>query len=103
MTPPASSPHPPPPALLTDASFDLPPTDVTPAQLYVLMQQLNTKQSLLLHENTQTNRRIASIEADTADMVAAWKAGGTVLRIVKWSALVGTAVLSVWKFAKGVH
>lgn len=81
--------------------FDVPPEHVTTGQLYMLMQQLSTKQSLILKEQVAIAKRLEKQETATEDMVAAWKAGGTVLRILKWSALVGTAVISVWKFMKG--
>lgn len=84
------------------ASFDLPPEHVTPWQLYILLQQLNTKQSIIIHEAGRMTRRMDAMEQDTSDLVAAWKTGGAVLRVVKWSAIVGAAALSVWKFMKGL-
>lgn len=81
--------------------FDVPPEHVTTGQLYMLLQQVSTKQSLIVQENVRMSRRLENLEKDTADMVAAWKAGGAVLRIVKWGALVGGAAISVWKFMKG--
>ena len=84
------------------ASFDLPPEHVTPWQLYILLQQLNTKQSIIIHEAGRMTRRMDAMEQDTRDLVAAWKTGGAVLRVVKWSAIVGAAALSVWKFMKGL-
>lgn len=83
--------------------FDIPPEHVTTGQLYLLLQQLSVKQSLVLQEQVRFGKRIEAQEEATRDMIAAWKAGGTVLRIVKWAALVGTAALSIWKFVKGIH
>ena len=76
------------------AAFDLPPEHVTPWQLYILLQQLNTKQSIIIHEAGRMTRRMDAMEQDTSDLVAAWKTGGAVLRVVKWSAIVGAAALT---------
>lgn len=84
-----------------DALFDVPPEHITNGQLYMLLQQLSTKQSLILKEQVVMSKRMEAQETATEDMVAAWRAGGAVLRILKWAALVGTAVVSVWKFMKG--
>ena len=86
---------------MTPDKLELPPGNVTNAQLYVLLQQLNTKQSLIAQENVAISRKLTALEADTADMVATWKAGGAVLRIVRWGALVGGAFLGVWKLFRG--
>lgn len=84
-----------------DGVFEVPPEHVSTGQLYMLLQQISTKQSLLVQENVRISRRLETLEKDTSDMVAAWKAGGAVLRLVRWAALVGGAVIAVWKFFKG--
>lgn len=85
----------------TSENVALPPQDITVGEVYLLLQQVSTKQTLILKEATQLDKRMTQLESNTEDMVTAWKAGGAVLKIMKFSALVGGTFVAVWKLIKG--
>lgn len=82
--------------------FSLPPETVTTGQLYMALQSLNARLAVMASEQVRLRAAIEKQERDTADMLAAWKAGGTVLRIIKWAAAVGAGVAAIWAFARGL-
>lgn len=83
------------------APFELPPEVVTPGQLYVLMQQLNTKMSLqLLHQQT-LEAKIDTLDGDTKQMRDAWRTAGNLLRFIKYLAGFGTALATVYVIVRG--
>lgn len=82
--------------------FELPPEVVTPGQLYVLMQSLNTKMSLqLIHQQT-LEAQIKALDGDTKQMREAWQTAGSLLRFVKYAAGLGTALLVTYAMFKGL-
>ena len=86
----------------TDETLDMVvPEEATLGQIFLLLQRISTKQSLTQQEQVRINRRLETLEGNTADMVATWNASGAILRIVRWTALVGGAALGAWKFFKG--
>jgi len=82
--------------------FSVPPENVTTGQLFMLLQSINAKQSLIVAEQTRLRSDFEKDRAQMADMVAAWKAGGTVLRIIRLAGAVALALGAVWAFTKGV-
>lgn len=82
--------------------FNIPPESVTPGQLFMLLQGISTKQSMIAADQKRIAERLQALEKDTADMRQAWKTGGAVLRLVKWAATLGAAIGATWAFIKGV-
>jgi hypothetical protein len=82
--------------------WNIPPESVTPGQLFMLLQAINAKQSMIVSDQQRIAQRIEKLESDTSDMVQAWKAGGTVLRIIKWAAAVGAAFVAIAAFVRGL-
>lgn len=78
--------------------FELAPETVTPGQLYMLLQSIDERQAQLVREQVHIRERMDRLENDTADLLAAWRAGGAVLRIVKWAAAVGAGLAAIWAF-----
>lgn len=74
--------------------FNLPPEAVTTGQLYMAMQQLNTRIALQNGKLEEVRKEVREHRADTRDLVAAWKAGGTLLALVKLLGVVATALLA---------
>lgn len=82
--------------------FSLPPETVTTGQLFMLLQELNSSMTKVAADQALLRADFERDRKDKADMVAAWKAGGTVLRMIK---VLGGAVVAgygIWKFFKGV-
>ena len=42
--------------------------------------------------------RVEQVEEDQRDLLAAWRAGGAVLRVVKWASAVGAGITAIWAF-----
>lgn len=89
------------PDKLEDNFPDVIPEEATLGQVFMLLQRISIKQSLTQQEQVRMNRRLENLENNTTDMVATWKAGGAILRIVRWGALVGGSFLGLWKLFKG--
>lgn len=76
----------------------LPPSDVTPQQLYVLIAQMNLR-------ITAQNEEIAELRESVKDLADAWKAASTLIAFVKLIGALAAAVAAVWgavKIFKGV-
>lgn len=80
--------------------FTLPPENVTPGQLFMLLQSLDAKQALIADELGDITARITALEADTADMRQAWKTAGMVLFVLKWAAAVGAGAVAVISYLR---
>lgn len=76
--------------------FNLPPETVTTGQLFMLLQSMNARLATMASEQARQAQQIDKQTADTADMLSAWKAGGTVLRFVKLIGGVAVAVTAAW-------
>ncbi len=75
--------------------ISLPPDHVTPAQLLGMLQQI-------VGEQQKIRERIEQVEVDTGDLLAAWRAGGAVLSVVKWASAVGAGIAAIWAFVRHV-
>lgn len=82
--------------------FNVPPESVTTGQLFMLLQAINAKQSVLVHEQARIGRRLEALETDTADLRQAWKTAGSVLRLLRWAAAVGAGAAAIWAFAREI-
>ena len=82
--------------------FSLPPETVTVGQLYMALQSMNARMAVMASEQTRLRTALEQQERDTTDMLAAWRASGTVLRIIKWTAAVGTGVGATYAFMRGL-
>lgn len=70
------------------------PDSVSNAQLFLLMQQMQNKL-------TNVETKLTKLEAEQRDMLDTWKAGKTVLRIIKIAGSVGLAVGALVAMFKG--
>lgn len=70
------------------------PDSVSNAQLFLLMQQMQNKL-------TNVETKLTKLEAEQRDMIDTWKAGKTVLRIIKIAGSVGLAVGALVAMFKG--
>ena len=80
------------------SDFNLPPTDMTPHQLYALLLAIDAKQGQLVREQVLIRERVEAVEVDTADLLSAWRAGGTLLRAAKLLSAIAAACIAVWAF-----
>lgn len=85
-----------------DGSFDLPPEHVTNGQLFLLLQALNTKQSISNASQQRLVERIDKLDVDTKDMRDAWKAAGHLLTFIKYTAAVALAITGLWAITKNL-
>lgn len=76
----------------------IPPAQLTPEQLYSLLVAIDAKQGQIVRDVTIVRERVEQVEEDQRDLLAAWRAGGAVLRIVKWASAVGAGVAAIWAF-----
>lgn len=76
--------------------FNLPPETVTNGQLYMALQSMNARMAVMASEQGRLRAAVEKQERDSADMLAAWKAGGTVLRFVKLVGALALAVTATW-------
>lgn len=76
--------------------FSLPPETVTPGQLFMLLQSMNARLATMASEQHRQGQRLDKQEANTADMLQAWKSGGTVLRFIKLVGGVAVACMAAW-------
>lgn len=77
---------------------NIPPAGLTPEQLYSLLVAIDAKQAQIVRDVTIVRERVEQVEEDQRDLLAAWRAGGAVLRIVKWASAVGAGVAAIWAF-----
>lgn len=75
-----------------------PPAKLTPEQLYALLIAIDSKQGQIVRDVTIVRERVEQVEEDQRDLLAAWRAGGAVLRVVKWASAVGAGVAAIWAF-----
>lgn len=76
----------------------LPPADVSPQQLYVLIAQMNLR-------ITTQNEEIAELNKTVREMADAWRAASTLVSFVKIIGAVAAAIAAVWgavRIYKGV-
>lgn len=86
---------------MTPDQFNLPPEQVTTGQLFMLMQSMNARMLQQNAELVRIRERIERQESATRDIVSAWKAGGTVLTVVKIIGSVALAITATWALLKG--
>lgn len=67
----------------------LPPADVTPQQLYVLIAQMNLR-------ITTQNEEIAELRESVKDLADAWRAASTLIAFVKVVGAIAGAIAAVW-------
>ena len=80
--------------------FDIPPEHVTNGQLFLLLQALNTKQSISNAAQQRLVERLDRLDVDTKDMRNAWKAAGHLLAFVKYTAALALALTGLWAVTK---
>ena len=76
----------------------IPPAKLTTEQLYALLVAIDSKQDQIVLDVTIVRERVQQVEEDQRDLLAAWRAGGAVLRVVKWASAVGAGVAAIWAF-----
>lgn len=74
----------------------IPPAKLTPEQLYSLLVAIDLKQAQIVRDVTIVRERVEQVEEDQRDLLAAWRAGGAVLRVVKWASAGGAGVAAIW-------
>lgn len=85
---------------MADDNLQLPPTDVTPEQLYFLMQTLNTKIGMVIREQSAVSERTTLIEKELKTISDAWHAVSFLSKAIKFFAAIGAAFIvlySVWE------
>ena len=76
----------------------IPPDRLTPAQLYSLLVAIDAKQAQIVRDVIIMREKVEQVEEDQRDLLAAWRAGGAVLRVVKWASAVGAGIAAIWAF-----
>lgn len=76
----------------------IPPAKLTPEQLYALLIAIDAKQAQIVRDVTIVRERVERVEEDQRDLLAAWRAGGAVLRVIKWASAVGAGITAIWAF-----
>ena len=76
----------------------IPPAKLTPEQLYSLLVAIDAKQGQIVRDVTIVRERVEQVEEDQQDLLAAWRAGGAVLRVAKWASAVGAGVAAILAF-----
>ena len=72
------------------------PDSITNAQLFLAMQEMQNKL-------TSVENKLTRLEVEQRDMLDTWKAGKTVLRIIKIAGSVGLAIGAVVALFKGAN
>lgn len=76
--------------------MQLPPADVTPQQLYLLLHTVRAEMTRDSERHTEELSkvvdRLAKIEGDYADLLAAWRTSAGVVRFAKVLAIMAGAV-----------
>lgn len=70
------------------------PDSISNAQLYLMLQDMRG-------EITTANQKLTNLEKEQRDMLDTWKAGKTVLRIIKLAGSVGLAIGALVAMFKG--
>lgn len=70
------------------------PDSISNAQLYLMLQKMRG-------EITTANQKLTNLEKEQRDMLDTWKAGKTVLRIIKLAGSVGLAIGALVAMFKG--
>ena len=83
-----------------DGNFDIPPEQVTNGQLFLLLQALNTKQSISNASQQRLVERVEKLDHDTKAMRDSWKAAGHLLSFIKYTAAVALAITGLWAITK---
>lgn len=83
--------------------FSLPPETVTTGQLYMALQSMNARMAVMANEQTRLRTDFEADRRDKADMVAAWKAGGTVMKAIRLAGAVVIACGALWAFVHGLR
>lgn len=82
------------------SDWDMPPTNVTNDQLFLILQSMRSQMGVLVTQNSELVDRIETLETDQKDMLEAWKAAGVVLKGVKALTVVlaaGAALVALFK------
>lgn len=77
---------------------DIPPAKLTHEQLYSLLIAIDAKQGQIVRDVTIVRERVEQVEENHRDLLAAWRSGGALLRVVKWASAVGAGVAAIWAF-----
>jgi hypothetical protein len=72
--------------------FGVPPEAVTIGQVYMATQMLVTRIAIQNQELAALRKEVQEQRADTRDIVAAWKAGGTLIGLAKIITIVAAAI-----------
>ena len=83
-------------------SFDIPPEHVTNGQLFLLLQALNTKQSISNASQQRLVERVEKLDHDTKAMRESWQAAGKLLAFIKYTAAVALALTGLWAVTKNL-
>lgn len=78
----------------------LPPRDVTNAELYILLEQMNNRLYIMSAEQSRASKRMDKFEGDLSGLLAAWRAGGTLLLLAKAVTVLGAGIAAVWAAVK---
>lgn len=85
---------------MTEDNLQLPPSDVTPEQLYFLMQTLNTKIGMVIQQQNVTDQRLTEMELEVKVISDAWNAVSFMSKAIKFIAALGAACVvlySLWE------
>jgi len=82
--------------------FNLPPETVTNGQLFIAIRDMNARVMMIASEQKALRADFEDDMRDKQAMVEAFKTGGTVLCMIKWSAAVGAGLAATYMFAKGL-
>lgn len=77
-------------------TFPPDPESISNAQLYLLLHDMHT-------QLTSVTAQLTTLEQEQRDMLETWKAGKTVLRIIKLAGSVGLAVGALVALFKGAE
>lgn len=86
---------------MSDDPFSIPPENVTNGQLYMALQSLRAQVGDVADEQTRLRTDFEADRRDKADMVAAWKAGGAVMKLIKLLGSLAIAAGAIFAFLKG--
>lgn len=78
----------------------VPPYDLTLERLYALLVAIDARTAQIVRDQVVLTERAASIEQDTADILQAWRAGTTLLRVAKILSAIGAGLAAIWAFVQ---
>lgn len=76
--------------------MEIPPAHVSNAQLFLMLQQINTKQSVQMLRQQEQQQQLDSIKQEMKHIVAAWNTLGWLVTALKYTAAVVAAVTVVY-------